>query len=107
MQQSRDIECYEKLENMTIYMDCVDVCDALGHEIHPVLIFILCFTCFILVYYICMVSIRNSCFVSIIKNRNTNTSKVSTLTQCNMEFPLQQILIHPDNSLNFLTEVGI
>ncbi len=109
--QQKDLFCYANIYNRTTNIDCDDVCEAFGYkqfEIHPFLIFVISLTCVSVMYCVTMTIIKNCC---ILTNRNATattavTETVSTSTQCYIELPLQQILIHPDNSLDFLAGVG-
>jgi hypothetical protein len=93
MTNLQNYRCYSN----SLIIECTDLCDQMGYNalsIGPFLTFMFTSTCVILIYVVVFYLLR--------KNRVLERETVAI--QCDMEFPLQQILIHPDNTLHFLCE---
>nr|QOI90556.1 hypothetical protein HWQ62_00425 [Pyramimonas orientalis virus] len=91
-----DNQCFINDKKIT----CEDLCYSMGYSeiaIGPFLTFMLTVTSIIIIYCIVFSVLRKKCSLA----HTTNTSTASKETQCT-EYPLQQILIHPDNTINFL-----
>ena len=98
MAEIQNIRCYSN----SVMVECTHLCDRMGYSnlsVSPFLTFIITMTSIVIIYGVIFYIMRRNCTF---KSATINCKNESVHTQCDMDFPLQQILIHPDNTIHFL-----